>query len=56
MSDPTKKNDEGGGDDVPAAPAGKVEVTDDYLKNFGKWDDSGAGSFACSCNSQSCNN
>jgi hypothetical protein len=52
MSDPIKKDD----DEVPASPAGKVEVTDDYLKNFGKWEDHGAGSIGCSCNNQSCNN
>jgi hypothetical protein len=55
MSD-QKKMPEKSRDQVPASPAGKVEVTDDYLKQFGNWEDFGASSFLCSCQSGSCSN
>jgi hypothetical protein len=55
MADPKKQSGDQN-DNVPASPAGKVEVTDDYLKQFGKWDEFGSSTFLCSCQSGSCAN
>jgi hypothetical protein len=55
MSDPKNIPDKSR-DEVPASPAGKVEVTDDYLKQFGKWDEFGTSNFLCSCQTGSCTN
>jgi mersacidin/lichenicidin family type 2 lantibiotic len=42
-------------DDLPASPAGIVELTDEFMKGIDAADDWGAGSnWGCSCGQTSC--